>query len=147
MRSRRCWRVNSASGMLVQGVVDYSMFMLDPNGIVVNWNAGAERIKGYYANEIIGQHFSRFYTQEDRDAGLPFRALSIAAEQGRFEGEGVRVRKDGSPFWASVVIDAIWDEAGNLKGFAKITRDISERRARSRPCRTASGNSAFWYRV
>lgn len=115
--------------LLVQGVVDYSMFMLDPNGIVVNWNAGAERIKGYYADEIIGQHFSRFYTQADRDAGLPFRALSIAAEQGRFEGEGVRVRKDGSPFWASVVIDAIWDEAGNLKGFAKITRDISERMA------------------
>ncbi|MBN8897067.1 MAG: PAS domain S-box protein, partial [Rhodospirillales bacterium] len=113
--------------LLVQGVVDYSMFMLDPSGLVVNWNAGAERIKGYRAEEIVGRHFSTFYTKEDRAAGLPFRALEQAGREGRFEGEGLRVRKDGSRFWASVVLDAIRDETGALIGFAKITRDITER--------------------
>ena len=115
--------------MLVQGVVDYAMYMLDPNGIVVNWNAGAERIKGYRADEIVGRHFSQFYTQQDRAAGLPFKALAQAASQGRFEGEGIRLRKDGSRFWASVVIDAIYDDQGRIGGFAKITCDISERMA------------------
>jgi PAS domain S-box-containing protein len=114
--------------MLVAGVTDYALFMLDPNGIVTSWNAGAERIKGYAADEIIGQHFSRFYTERDRAQGLPARALYTATSQGRFETEGWRLRKDGSMFWANVVIDPIRDERGELVGFAKITRDATERR-------------------
>ncbi len=111
--------------LLVQGVIDYAMFMLSPEGRVTNWNAGAERIKGYAASEIIGQHFSRFYTVEDREAGLPRKALETARREGRFAAEGWRRRKDGSRFWASVVIDAIYDD-GELVGFAKITRDLTE---------------------
>ena len=114
---------------LVGGVTDYALFMLDPNGIVANWNAGGERIKGYSAAEIVGQHFSRFYTPVDQAAGKPARALGIAVETGHYEEEGWRVRKDGSFFWASVVIDPIRNDAGELIGFAKITRDISERKA------------------
>jgi len=114
--------------LLVESVVDYAIFMLDPQGYVTNWNSGAERIKGYRADEIIGQHFSRFYTEEDRRDGLPARALQKALDQGKFESEAWRVRKDGTRFWASVVIDPIRDETGTLIGFAKITRDISERR-------------------
>ena len=113
---------------LVEGVRDYALFMLDPHGIVTNWNTGAERIKGYLASEIVGRHFERFYTEADRVAGLPARALQTAAEKGTFEAEGVRVRKDGSQFWASVVINPIRDRGGKLLGFAKITRDITERR-------------------
>ncbi|WP_296595087.1 PAS domain S-box protein [Phenylobacterium sp.] len=113
---------------LVSGVVDYSIFMLDPNGIVTNWNAGAQHIKGYAAGEIVGQHFSRFYTEEDRAAGVPLRALKTATDQGRYEAEGWRVRKDGSLFWASVIIDRIREADGSLIGFAKITRDITEKR-------------------
>jgi PAS domain S-box-containing protein len=113
---------------LVGGVTDYALYMLDPTGIVSNWNAGGERIKGYSANEIVGQHFSRFYTPGDQAAGKPARALKIALETGRYEEEGWRVRKDGSFFWASVVIDPIRNDAGELIGFAKITRDISERK-------------------
>jgi PAS domain S-box-containing protein len=112
---------------LVDAVVDYAIFQLDPNGTVMTWNAGAQRIKGYEAGEIIGQHFSRFYTKEDRAAGLPFRALEAAARDGRYEAEGWRVRKDGATFWALVVIDRITDETGNLIGYAKVTRDITER--------------------
>ena len=115
--------------MLVEGVIDYALYMLDPNGIVTSWNAGAQHIKGYAADEILGHHFSRFYTETDRAAGLPARALHTASQEGRFEAEGWRVRKDGSMFWANVVIDAIRDADGKLVGFAKITRDISERRA------------------
>jgi PAS domain S-box-containing protein len=114
--------------LLVQGVTDYAIYMLDPEGHVTNWNAGAERIKGYAATEIIGQHFSRFYTQEDIDSGLPWRALETARRDGRYEAEGWRRRKDGRPFWASVVVDAIHDDDGQLIGFAKITRDLTERR-------------------
>ncbi|THD65077.1 MAG: PAS domain-containing sensor histidine kinase [Bradyrhizobium sp.] len=114
---------------LVGGVTDYALYMLDPNGIVANWNAGGERIKGYSAAEIVGQHFSRFYTPVDQAAGKPARALGIAVETGHYEEEGWRVRKDGSFFWASVVIDPIRNDAGELIGFAKITRDISERKA------------------
>ncbi|MBK5960682.1 hypothetical protein CCR97_21110 [Rhodoplanes elegans] len=114
--------------LLVKGVTDYALFMLDPNGIVTNWNAGAEAIKGYAADEIVGQHFSRFYTEEERAAGFPARALQRAADEGRYEAEGWRVRKDGRPFWAHAVIDAIRDEEGALVGFAKITRDVTERR-------------------
>jgi len=114
--------------LLVASVVDYALYMLDPNGIITNWNSGAERIKGYTAEEIVGQHFSRFYTETDRSAGVPARALHTAAHEGRFEAEGWRVRKDGSLFWANVIIDPIRDEDGNLAGFAKITRDITEQR-------------------
>ncbi|MEE7451541.1 hybrid sensor histidine kinase/response regulator [Methylobacterium radiotolerans] len=114
--------------LLVQGVTDYAIFMLDPDGVVTNWNSGAARIKGYKQAEIIGQHFSCFYTEEDRAAGVPVRALETARREGRFEAEGWRVRKDGTRFWASVVIDAIRDDTGELIGFAKVTRDITERR-------------------
>ncbi len=114
--------------LLVDGVLDYAIYMLDPSGIITNWNAGGERLKGYSAEEAIGQHFSRFYTKEDRAAGLPVRTLDTAAREGRYEDEGWRVRKDGSRFWASVVIDAVRTESGELLGFAKITRDITERR-------------------
>ncbi|HMF24133.1 MAG TPA: PAS domain S-box protein [Pseudolabrys sp.] len=113
---------------LVAGVTDYALYMLDPNGIVSSWNAGAERIKGYTADEIIGRNFAQFYTPEDRRAGSPLRTLSIAAATGRFEAEAWRTRKDGSLFWANVVVDAIRDSSGKLIGFAKITRDITEKR-------------------
>lgn len=114
--------------LFIDAVRDYAIYMLDPNGIVSSWNSGAQRFKGYSADEIIGQHFSRFYTEEDRRAGVPQQALTIAEQEGKFEAEGWRVRKDGSHFWASVVIDPIRDENGKLFGFAKITRDITERR-------------------
>jgi PAS domain S-box-containing protein len=114
--------------ILVQGVTDYAIFMLDPDGRVTNWNAGAQRIKGYRPEEIIGEHFSRFYTSEDFDAGVPKKALETARETGRYEAEGWRVRNDGTRFWASVVLDAIHDDDGKLIGFAKITRDMSEKR-------------------
>ncbi|MCX7314898.1 MAG: PAS domain S-box protein [Alphaproteobacteria bacterium] len=114
--------------LLVSGVTDYALYMLDTEGHVSSWNAGGERIKGYAPHEIIGHHFSRFYSDADQAAGRPARALSIAREAGRYEEEGWRVRQDGSFFWASVVIDAIHDDGGELIGFAKITRDISERR-------------------
>ena len=113
--------------MLVHGVTDYAIFMLSPEGFVTNWNAGARRIKGYTAEEIIGSHFSRFYMPEDAASGLPQRGLNAAARDGRFEAEGWRVRKDGTRFWAHVVIDAIREDDGTLAGFAKITRDITER--------------------
>jgi len=113
--------------LLVQAVKDHAIYMLDPSGIIVNWNAGAERLKGYAADEIVGQHFSRFYTSEDRAVGLPARVLAAAARDGHFEGEGWRVRKDGGRFWASVEVNAIRDEDGELIGFAKVTRDITER--------------------
>jgi PAS domain S-box-containing protein len=122
---------------LVQAVVDYAIFQLDPNGLITTWNTGAQRIQGYTAQEAIGKHFSHFYTPEERDAGLPKRALETAAADGRYEAEGWRVRRDGRRFWASVVIDPIRDEGGELVGFAKITRDITERmesqRASGRP--------------
>lgn len=123
--------LNASEGrfrLLVGGVTDYALYMLDPNGIVTNWNIGGQRIKGYSPEEIIGQHFSRFYSDADKAAGRPARALQFATDHGRYEEEGWRVRKDGSFFWASVVIDAIRGDDGNLLGFAKITRDISERR-------------------
>jgi PAS domain S-box-containing protein len=115
--------------LLVDSITDYAVFMLDRDGLVTSWNPGAQRFKGYTASEIQGQHFSKFYTEEDRAAGLPEKALRIAAEEGRFEREGWRVRKDGGRFWAHVVIDPIRDETGQLIGFAKVTRDLTERRA------------------
>jgi len=114
--------------LLVDALKDYAVFKLTPEGIVSSWNSGAERSKGYKAEEILGRHFSQFYTEDDRAQGLPERALRGALEFGRFEMEGWRVRKDGSRFWASVVIDPIYDENGEHIGFAKITRDITERR-------------------
>ena len=114
--------------LLVQGVTDYAIYLLDPGGNVSNWNLGAQRIKGYLPEEIVGQHFSRFYTDEDRAAGLPQLALDTVRREGRFEREGWRVRKDGTRFWAHVIIDAIRRDDGSLIGFAKITRDITERR-------------------
>ncbi|AZD16017.1 PAS domain S-box protein [Pseudomonas chlororaphis] len=114
--------------LLVEAVVDYAIYMIDPQGIVTSWNAGARRFKGYQEAEILGAHFSCFYTPEDRQAGLPERALHAALTEGRFEGEGWRVRKDGTRFWCHVVIDPIRDSNGQLLGFAKITRDLTERK-------------------
>ncbi|MGV3743087.1 MAG: PAS domain S-box protein, partial [Burkholderiaceae bacterium] len=114
--------------LLVQGVTDYAIYMLSPTGEVSNWNQGAQRIKGYADTDVVGTHFSRFYTQEDQERKLPDHALRRAKEEGRYESEGWRVRKDGTRFWAHVIIDAIRDDAGELVGFAKITRDITEKR-------------------
>jgi PAS domain S-box-containing protein len=114
--------------LLIERVADYAIYMLNPDGTVASWNAGARRFKGYTEAEILGEHFSRFYTPADRAAGVPERALATALENGRFEAEGWRVRKDGSHFWASVVIDPIHDDDGHLLGFAKITRDISDKK-------------------
>jgi PAS domain S-box-containing protein len=115
--------------LLVEGVNDYAIFMLDPSGKVINWNRGAQRIKGYAREEIIGEHFSRFYTEEDRGNAVPRKALETARTTGKFEAEGWRMRKDGTRFWASVVINAIRDSNGEIIGFAKVTRDLTERRA------------------
>ena len=114
--------------LLVEAITDYAVYMLDRDGTVTSWNPGARRFKGYEASEIIGQHFSRFYTEEDRSSGLPARALEIARRTGKFENEGWRVRKDGSRFWAYVVIDPIRLPSGEVIGFAKITRDLTERK-------------------
>jgi PAS domain S-box-containing protein len=114
--------------LLVQGVTDYAIYLLDREGYVSNWNPGAQRIKGYLPDEIIGRHFSLFYTEEDRADEVPRRALETARTEGRFEKEGWRVRKDGSRFWAHVLIDPIRGDEGELLGYAKVTRDITERR-------------------
>jgi PAS domain S-box-containing protein len=129
--------------LLVEAVTDYAIYMLDPQGFIVKWNPGAERLKGYTAAEIVGQHFSRFYTEEDRESGLPARALAIAAESNKYETEGWRVRKDSSIFWASVVIEAIRERAGNLIGFAKVTRDLTNKRAAEEQLRQAQKMEAI----
>jgi PAS domain S-box-containing protein len=121
--------------LLVRSITDYAIYMLDPDGRVVTWNAGAERFKGYSAEEIVGQPFSRFFTQEDLAADVPARALRVAAREGRFEAEGWRVRKDGTRFWAHAILDPIRGADGALVGFAKITRDITERREREHALR------------
>jgi len=118
--------------LLVESVADYAIYMLDPNGIISSWNLGAQRFKGYGQEEILGQHFSRFYTEEDKATDLPRRALATAEREGKFEAEGWRVRKDGTRFWAHVIIDSIRDDDGKLLGFAKITRDLTERREAQR---------------
>jgi PAS domain S-box-containing protein len=115
------------SRLFIEAVQDYAIFMLDPEGSVITWNAGAERIKGYKASEIVGQHFSRFYPEEDVRGGKPAWELEVAGREGRFEDEGWRLRKDGSRFWANVIITAIRDSAGILLGFSKVTRDSTER--------------------
>jgi PAS domain S-box-containing protein len=113
--------------LLVGAVVDYALYVIGLDGRVVSWNAGAQRLKGYTPEEIIGQPFSRFFTPADLEAGLPERALRVARDVGRFEAEGWRVRKDGSRFWADAILDAIRDDTGEVIGFVKITRDLSER--------------------
>src|ERR1700757_4464764 len=119
---------NGRARLLIEAIYDYAIYMLDPTGLITSWNAGAQRFKGYAEAEVLGTSFSRFYVEKDRAAGVPARALETAAREGRFESEGWRVRKDGSRFWAHVVIDPIRDDAGELVGFAKITRDITERK-------------------
>src|SRR5829696_7420448 len=114
--------------LLVEGVKDYAIFMLDPHGYITTWNEGAKRIKGYEEEEIIGEHFSIFYTGQDIERGHTDEELRIAGVDGSYEEEGPRLRKDGSTFWASVLITALWDEEGELRGFAKVTRDITERK-------------------
>ena len=114
--------------MLVENVRDYAIILLDPAGKVLSWNAGAERLKGWKAQEIIGQHFSKFYPPEAVAQGKAAHELKTAAEEGRFEDEGWRVRKDGTRFWANVIVTALRDERGELQGFGKLTRDLSERR-------------------
>ncbi len=127
---------------LVQSVTDYAIYMLDTEGRIVSWNLGAQRIKGYDEAEVINTHFSRFYTPQDQQAGLPQAGLRTAASAGRMEAEGLRVRKDGSRFWASVVIDAIYDQ-GRLIGFAKVTRDVTERKAAEAQLRQAQKMEAI----
>src|SRR5205807_3614422 len=112
----------------VEAVRDYALFMLDPKGNIMTWNTGAERIKGYKPSEIIGQHFSIFYPEEDLKSRKPWHELEVAAEEGRFEDEGWRLRKDGSKFWANVIITALRDEGGQLLGFGKVTRDLTEKK-------------------
>ena len=114
--------------LMVANIRDYAIFMLDPDGLIATWNAGAERIKGYKADEVIGKHFSIFYPQIDVDAGKCDHELESAERDGRFEDEGWRVRKDGTQFWANVIFTAVRDEAGTLLGFSKVTRDLTERK-------------------
>lgn len=113
--------------LLIDAVVDYAIYLIDLEGRVLSWNSGARRLKGYETEEVVGESFSRFYTPEDRDQGLPWRALNVAAQAGRFESEGWRMRKDGSRFWALAVVDAVYGEDGRLIGFAKVTRDLTDR--------------------
>ena len=115
--------------LLVESVKDYAIFMLDEDGVVTTWNGGARRIKGYDADEIVGQHFSRFYPEVDIRAGKCELELETAIADGRFEDEGWRIRKDGTRFWASVIITPLRNSHGDLVGFAKVTRDLTERRA------------------
>jgi PAS domain S-box-containing protein len=133
--------------LVVERVRDYAIFSLDPSGIVTTWNAGAEHIKGYPADEILGQHFSRFYLREDQESGKPEMDLQIAVAEGRSQDEGWRVRKDGSRFWASTVITAICNERGDLIGFSKITRDLTERRFAEQKLQEANANLAHMARV
>ncbi len=124
---RERWDVADLHRLLVEQVQDYAIFVLDPEGRILSWNRGAERLKGYAAEEIIGRHFSVFYPPEDRAANVTGWELEVAAKEGRFEDEGWRVRKDGSRFWANVVITALFDHEGHHAGFGKVTRDVTER--------------------
>jgi PAS domain S-box-containing protein len=125
---RRVLHSSAQFAILVQSIKEYAIYMLDSAGHIISWNSGAERIKGYNRDEIIGQHFSRFYIDTDRKTGLPTKALRQAVVDGKFEGEGWRLRKDGSQFWASVVIHPIYNDSKTLIGFAKVTRDVTDRR-------------------
>jgi PAS domain S-box-containing protein len=128
--------------LLVESVKDYAIFALDPEGRVLTWNSGAERLKGYTADQIVGRHFSIFYPKTDIEAGKPDHELVVAAREGRFEDEGWRLKKDGSRFWANVVITALHDAGGELVGFAKITRDLTARRATEQQARQLAAESA-----
>jgi PAS domain S-box-containing protein len=121
----------------VEGTKDYAIFLLDQHGNIASWNPGAERIKQYRAEEIIGQHFSRFYPAEDVQSGKPSFELQVAAAEGRYEEEGWRVRKDGSRFWANVIFTPLFDTDGQLRGYGKVTRDLSERRNMGRALSTS----------
>jgi PAS domain S-box-containing protein len=123
--------------LIVEEVKDYAIFMLDPGGHIVSWNKGAELIKGYRPEEILGKHFSVFYPAEALARGWPEHELRVARKEGRFEDEGWRVRKDGSTFWANIIITALYDPTGELKGFSKITRDLTERRRQEELLRTS----------
>jgi PAS domain S-box-containing protein len=129
--------------LLIESIQDYAIYILDPDGFVISWNAGAQRIKGYTAEEIIGQHFSRFYTPEEIRINKPMRNLAVAAANGRFEDESIRIRKDGSFFWANVLITAIYDSAGNLSGFAKVVRDVTDRKESEQKLRDAERLAAL----
>jgi len=120
--------VRDLFALMVSNVVDYAIFVLDPSGVIVTWNEGAQRIKGYRADEIIGRHFSVFYPPDQTRNGKPDWELDVARREGRYEEEGWRIRKDGTRFWASVVITALRDETGGLRGFGKVTRDLTERK-------------------
>ena len=134
--------------LLIEAVADYAIFMLDPTGHVISWNAGAESLKGYTRDEIIGRHFSIFYTPEAIGRAGRKRSCGVAQERGRFEDEGWRVRKDGTRFWANVVITALRDADGRARGFAKVTRDLTERRAaRGGAARRARSASGCWSRA
>ena len=133
--------------LLVEGTTDYAIFMLDPNGHILTWNAGAERLKGYRADEIIGQHFSRFYPQDAIDRGWPAHELTVARAQGRFEDEGWRLRQDGTQFWANVIITALHDHEGNFRGFSKVTRDLTERKRAEENARRLIEESAARHAV
>jgi PAS domain S-box-containing protein len=123
------WEVSTEMlRLLIDNLQEYAIIMLDPSGRIVSWSATAERLKGYCASEIIGKHLSLFYTDEDNAAGKPARELEVAAKEGRFEDEGWRVRKDGSRFWANVIVTALRDAHGELRGFGKVTRDLTERK-------------------
>ncbi len=130
--------------LLVEGVKDYAIFMLDPEGYITTWNEGARRIKGYEEEEIVGEHFSIFYTGEDVGREHPEEELRVAAAEGSYEEEGIRVRKDGSTFFASVLITALWDEEGELRGFAKVTRDVTERKEAEERERLLAQEQAPW---
>jgi PAS domain S-box-containing protein len=114
--------------LLVESIQDYAIFLLDTGGHVISWNAGAQKLKGYKANEIIGKHFSKFYPQKDIKAGKPAAELLEARQNGRVEDEGWRIKKDGSKFWANVIITALFDNSGKLQGYAKVTRDLTKRK-------------------
>ena len=133
--------------LLVDAVKDYAIYMLDPQGIVSSWNAGAQRFKGYTADEIIGQHFSRFYTEEDQQAGVPQQALATAVAEGKYETEGWRVRQDGSRFWASVVIDPIRDETATCSASPRSPATSPSARRPRKPCDGARSSSACWSRA
>lgn len=127
-REQALFQAEQRFRLLVQGVKDCAIYMLDTQGVITNWNTGAQAIKGYDANEVVGKHFSIFYTEEDRIAGAPGKALAIALAEGKYETDAWRIRKDGSRFWANVLLDPIHDENGRHVGFAKITRDVTEKR-------------------
>ncbi len=133
--------------LLIDSVIDYAIYMIDLDGHIASWNSGAQRLKGYAPEEVIGRPFSRFFTQEDQDQQLPQQALEIAAKEGRFEMEGWRVRRDGSRFWALAVLDAIRDEDGELIGFVKVTRDMTERMEAQRNLQEAQERLALSQRM